>query len=271
MIRRISFLTAGALLCALVSATSASALEAPCALIPKAKCFGVESASASLSTTQAGAHPDATVSFGIRQDPESVPTNFGLYNAYAPTRKLRIELPPGLIGNPNVMGTPQQCMVAELQSWQSGGGCPNGSQIGIATLFVYGFTQPFVEPVYMMAPPGGDVVARLGMIAGIYPTYIDLRVRSESDYGLSAEVAEAPAAAGLIRAETTIWGVPAASAHDNERCTAGDAFLGCQISRRPSSRIATASLHDEPDPLRGGPPDRRQRLQLGGTPRARSR
>ena len=28
----------------------------------------------------------------------------------------------------------------------------------------------------MMAPPGGDVVARIGTIAGVFPTFIDFRV-----------------------------------------------------------------------------------------------
>ena len=87
--------------------------EAPCELL-QYRCFGIESVSATLSTTQAGAHPDLTFSFDIAKDPESKPNAAGLHDPYAATRDMRFELPPGLIGNPNVMGVPQQCTLAEL-------------------------------------------------------------------------------------------------------------------------------------------------------------
>jgi hypothetical protein len=128
--------------------------------------------------------------------------------------------------------------VRELLSFnQPGGGCPNGSQVGVSTILGYELSQEFHEPLYMMRPPGGDVVARLGTVAGIYPTFIDIRVRSESDYGLVAEVRDATAAARLERLETTLWGVPAAPSHDTERCTVAEAFKGCLVSppRPPGS------------------------------------
>jgi hypothetical protein len=220
-----------------ISAVSMLALPAGAAASPQE--FGIESAGVSLSTSQAGAHPDLTLSVDVKQDPASEPNAFGLKDSFAPTRHFRFEAPPGLIGNPNVLGTSQQCTVQELTTFnEPGGGCPNGSQIGRATIVAYGLQQKFVEPVYMMVPPGGDVVARLGTIAGIFPTFINLRVRSESDYGLTAEVRDATSQAKLVQLETTLWGVPAASSHDTERCTAQEAFNGCVTSesRPPGSR-----------------------------------
>jgi hypothetical protein len=189
--------------------------------------FGLEAVEASLSTTQAGAHPDFTFAFEVKQDPSTSENAFGLKDSYAATRNIRFELPPGLVGDPNVLGLPQQCTAQGLATWGSGGGCPNGSQVGVTKIFAYELLRTFTEPVYMMVPPGGDVVARLGFVAGLYPTFVDLRVRSESDYGLVADVTNASAEARLIRAETTTWGVPADASHDAQRCTPKEAFSGC--------------------------------------------
>ncbi len=191
MIRRATLLAISAL-AALAFAASADAAEPPCELTPRSKCFGVESLEAALSTAQAGAHPDLHFTFEISKDPKSQPNAFGLKNAYAPTRDVRIELPPGLIGDPNVLGVPQQCTVEELATFnQAGGGCPNGSQVGLTNVFAYQLRDTFLEPIYMMQPPGGDVVARLGFIAGIFPVYIDATLRSEDDYGLDLEITDA--------------------------------------------------------------------------------
>jgi len=225
------------LLCALAAPARAAD---PCELEPQAKCFGVESLEASLSTTQAGAHPDVSFGFEIAEDPESEPNSFGLKDAYAPTRNVRIELPPGLIADPNLMGVPQQCTVAEIASvLQPGGGCPNGSQVGVVDIYGYELNTVFHEPVYMMVPPGGDVVARLGFIAGAAQTFVNVKVRSEGDYGVSAEIVDAPSLVKVVKAENTVWGIPADPSHDTERCTPKEVFTsGCKTSpsRPPGSR-----------------------------------
>ena len=247
MIGRAALLaTATLALLAIAAPAPAAAAGEECELDPITRCFGLESVVASLSSsqpgvapTQAGAHPNLSFTFDIKKNPESAPNVFGLKDGYATTRNVRIELPPGLIGDPNALGAPQQCTVEGLSTFNtSDGGCPNGSQIGTSKIFAYDLDATFPEPVYMMVPPGGDVVARVGLIAGVFPTFIDFKVRSESDYGLTAEITDAPAAARLIRAETTTWGVPAAHAHDNERCTAIEALNGCVTSpsRPPGSR-----------------------------------
>ncbi len=237
MIHRAAVLAAVAL-GALTLAAGAQGAEAPCELTPKYRCFGLESVSAALSTTQAGGHPDLTFSFDIAKDPESKPNLAGLKDPYAATRDVRFELPPGLIGNPNVLGVPQQCTLAELFSWEEeDGGCPNGSQVGTSKVSLN--EGGFTEPVYMMAPPGGDVVARVAIVAAFYPTFIDFTVRSDSDYGLTAEIVNASPVARLSRVETTTWGVPADPGHDTERCTPREvAHSNCvnSLPRPPGSR-----------------------------------
>jgi hypothetical protein len=69
-----------------------------------------------------------------------------------------------------------------------------------------------------MTPPSGDIVARFGFYAVGYPIFINIRV-DPVDLGLIAAIEGAPSAASLREAKTTLWGVPAAPGHDNERMT----------------------------------------------------
>jgi hypothetical protein len=227
MIRRSAFLLSAALAVFLLAAASASAEAENCNTEPRPECFGIESVSVSPSTTQAGAHPDLEFDVAVKQNSKSAENVFGLHNSYAAVRNIRFEVPPGLIGDPNVIGSVQQCSAQQLVSYaEPGGGCPNGSQIGVSSINAYELLQEFHEPVYMMKPPGGDVAARVGLIAGLYPMFLDFHVRSESDYALISEVINAPAAARVIKLETSLWGVPAAKEHDTERCTPAEALGG---------------------------------------------
>lgn len=225
MIPRTLLLVASFVATFLFAAPAIGAEAQNCEKEPRPACFGIESVGVSLSTTEAGAHPDFGLDVAVKQNPKS-PTNvFGLHNSYAATQNIRFNLPPGLIGDPNAVGAVQQCSVQQLASFaEPGGGCPNGSQIGVTKVIAYELEQEFHEPVYMMVPPGGDVVARVGTIAGIFPTFIDFRLRSGSDYGITGEVTNAPALARLVELESSLWGVPAAPAHDTERCTPKEVF-----------------------------------------------
>jgi hypothetical protein len=253
MIRRATLLLAAVLAVLLLAAASASAQAENCDTEPRPECFGIEAVSVTPSTTQAGAHPDLEFDVAVKQNPSS-PTNvFELHDSYAATRDIRFVVPPGLIGDPNVIGSVQQCSAQQLVSWtEAGGGCPNGSQIGISKINAYDLTAEFHEPVYMMKPPGGDVAARVGLIAGIYPTFLDFRVRSDSDYSLVSEVVNAPAAARLVKLETTLWGVPAAETHDKERCTPKEVFANCTSS--PSRPPGGNELPFFTNPTRCGAP-----------------
>jgi len=241
MIRRTVLLAMAALALLLPTVPALGAEAENCEKDPRPACFGIESVQVTLSTPQAGAHPDLGLNVAVKQNPSS-PTNvFGLHNSYGATRNIRFDVPPGLVGDPNAIGPVQQCSAEQLISSTEGGGCPNGSQIGVSTIVAYDLTAEFHEPVYMMQPPGGDVVARVGLMAGIFPTFIDFRVRSESDYGITSEVTNAPTAARLVKIESTFWGVPASSVHDKERCTPAEVFAkGCvsSASRPPGGNEA---------------------------------
>jgi hypothetical protein len=253
MIRHTTLLVAGLLALAVIL-PSAAAADEECTLLPRASCFGLESLEASLSTTQAGAHPNLTFVSDVEQDPLSEPNETGLHDAYAPLRDTRVELPPGLIGDPSVLGAPQLCTAEKMILLE----CPNGAQVGIVRVFSYEVEGSIKAPLYMMQPPGGDVAARLGFSPGIGAIYIDAKLRSDSDYGLTFEALDAPTIVKVVKLETTVWGVPADPSHNTERCTQKEVIEGCKVSpsRPPGSRplpfITNPTLCGEPLEMRVG-------------------
>jgi hypothetical protein len=181
------------------------------AVIDPAK-YAVESASAALTTTQAGAHADMTIAFELSSN-ENKP--------YAYTRDLDVHLPPGVIGNPQAI---PRCSTLQFGA-STGNTCPINTQVGAVELTLGGGTPgSFIEPLYNLEPPAGsDIVARFGLYAAIYPAIVNVRV-DPHDYSLVASVEGASAAAGLISAKTTIWGVPADPHHDEFRITPKEAL-----------------------------------------------
>jgi hypothetical protein len=223
--KRLMMLFVAFVLAALVLAAPAGAEAENCETDPRPECYGIASVGVGLSTTQAGAHPDFTLDIEAKQNPKSPENVFKLHDSYAASRDGRFNIPPGLIGDPNSIGPTQLCSAQQLVSYNvPGGGCPNASQIGVSNITAYELKQEFHEPVYMMQPPGGDIVARAGIIGGLYPIFIDFRIRSESDYGTTAEISNAPAVARVLKLESTFWGVPVAAAHNTERCTPAEVF-----------------------------------------------
>lgn len=177
--------------------------------------FAIESVSATLSDKQAGKHADMTIAVKLTRDGNS---------PYAKARDIKIELPPGVIGNPQAV---PHCTTEQLGEDLETSACPFDSQVGTSLVrTVQPVTGVFAEPVYNMVPPKGtDIVARLGFIAVGWPAFINIRV-DPVDYSLIATAEGLPSASGLSEATTTIWGVPSASAHDEERITPYEAVHG---------------------------------------------
>jgi len=183
--------------------------------------YGFQEVGASESTPQAGAHPDFTTSFVLKQHegPLGPAVN-------ATPKDISIELPPGLIGNPNAV---PQCSTAEF----FGLACSADSQVGVTALLIERFGGGiFHAPVFNMKPPGRDVVARLGFLALFNPVIVDISVRSGGDYGITASVINANDQLGLLSASTTLWGVPADPSHDTERVLEYEAIF-CGGSGEP--------------------------------------
>ena len=201
----------------LATALAATALALSLAAAPASADpseFGLQSVAASLSTNKAGDHPDFTTTFQLKLDGEGKP--------FARTRDIYIDLPPGLIGNTTVV---EKCTATQFQAT----GCPQDSQVGVASVDVLDLAPNLLEPVFMMKPTNPNVLARFGIVAGLFPTYVNVELRSSgpgADYGATAKVEGAPAQGALLRAATTIWGIPASHAHDKERLTVEEAGQG---------------------------------------------
>lgn len=174
--------------------------------------YGIDSVGGSLTTSQAGAHADFTSDITLKTEGFELP---------ALTRDVTVELPQGLLANPNAVPkcSAAQFVGTDVEDKSNTTGCPQDSQVGITHIVFsneHEGTADFVEPVFNLAPRKGEP-ARLGFIALQYPILIDTELRP--DYGITAMVKGADTLATLYKTETTLWGVPADESHDGERMT----------------------------------------------------
>ncbi|HEX9966305.1 MAG TPA: hypothetical protein VGB06_00010 [Solirubrobacterales bacterium] len=208
--KRFTALLTATMIFAAIHATAASAAEF--------EKFGIASASAELSTDKAGAHPDFTTNIEFNTNPSSESDSRGLKKPYANVKSIKVILPPGLLGNLNAVDTCSTVTFATALVTEDAG-CPLSSQVGIAVLQLWSFENAFTVSIYNLETSGADSVARLGFYVTAVPAFIDARVRSDGDYGVTAEVTGISSLVPLHSAKTTLWGVPAASSHDTERLT----------------------------------------------------
>lgn len=140
-------------------------------------------------------------------------------------RSISGELPQGLVVNPSAA---QKCTEAELESVA----CPGASQVGTITpvLSIFGgFPMLPLLPLYSMeAPPGSPAVLGFEVVQGVFIHLIG-RVRSDGDYGLSADAQNITAKVGLIGADVTLWGNPADDSHRFVRGSCYEKGSECNI------------------------------------------
>jgi hypothetical protein len=192
--------------------------------------FGVESFESSVVSesgtraTQAGLHPYAmTTSVVFDHIVTGVEEERVRVRTYGDPRDIEVNLPQGVIIDPHA--TESRCTEAELESPEGPDSCPNAAATGVFSIYLDG-TEVLEEPVYNMVPPTG-VPAELGINAtGIgLIMHVGGRVRTGSDYGLSADISEIPDEHPIYGVKLTLWGNPSAASHDQERglCADGEA------------------------------------------------
>lgn len=176
--------------------------------------------------TQAGSHPfELTTSLAfnvgaIEHTAEQQPSE-GILPGPLPftagdMKDLNVALPPGVVGNPNAVPQCSQAQFAEPA--QPLHGCPLDTQVGTVTITINNSNAHFeVKAVYNVTPPPGQP-AELGFTFGNnFHIPIFFHVRSEGDYGLTAQLANVTEADPVRGAMLTIWGVPADTRHDRFR------------------------------------------------------
>jgi len=140
-------------------------------------------------------------------------------------RKVEIELPPGLAGNPTSI---KSCTIQEFNTLHGVfsttrnfnaflNDCPDGSAVGMVMLQgLEGAGALIPTPIYNLVPPKG-MPAQLGFQIVGAPVYIDTKVRSADDYGFTGIVRDITQAKRVTAARTVIWGTPADASHDTMR------------------------------------------------------
>jgi uncharacterized repeat protein (TIGR01451 family) len=196
-------------------ALSPAVMHTPTVISPQAASFGIAAGGATnaLSSVQAGAHPDLSVSIAWNTESLSGSTVGNVKNT-------RYVLPAGFAGD--LVDTPV-CQASEFLAEK----CALPTQVGITTVTLHQANNeeiPHLEAVYNLAPEPGEV-AKIGfnVIKEIH-IEADVAVRpggGQGEYGLQTTFYNIPAGSlsELDNDEITIWGVPAAKIHDPLRCS----------------------------------------------------
>ena len=152
---------------------------------------------------QAGSHPyEYKVSFALNHNASG--------NLEGVLRDLVVELPPGLIGDPQAV---PRCSGALFEGLEPS--CPANTQIGIVEVKAEGFPTVFTD-VFNLVPPNG-VVASIGTSIFSVNSFQEASVRSGSDFGVNISDITLPTNVKIQSVTERIWGIPPDPAHDHER------------------------------------------------------
>jgi hypothetical protein len=177
--------------------------------------------SADVSTTQAGAHPDATTSFNLTL----APTFAEQAEHGAMLKGSVVDLPPGVVGNPEAV---QKCTTDQLAT-SSFTDCPFASQVGVVTVrgrFADGSPDPdnfVIVPLYAVRPSVDQLAVFAFKVQGTTVTLV-ATVRP-SDFGVRLTTRNALQIVPISGVTVTVWGVPADPVHDLQRCRAIGSIL----------------------------------------------
>jgi hypothetical protein len=175
-------------------------------------------------------------------------------------KDVRLELPPGLVGNPDA--TPKctyQEFIRQVKGGAEGGQCPNETAVGVATFYIQKGVTPEAREtavassssVYNLVPPTG-VAAEFGYVgAETTPVLLEESVRSGKDYGVTTTVPNVNTKVNVFASKVTIWGVPAESSHDDWRGSCVKTLGGGTAPVAEHFGLSEASEEDEVEgPLR---------------------
>jgi hypothetical protein len=132
-----------------------------------------------------------------------------------------VDLPPGLVGNPNA--TPTKCTLKQMDATAEKLGesavpgyepCPVESVIGELEIEFGGAEKIFNirEPIYNLVPPHG-VAAQIGSHFLIPNVFINVGVHAGGDYPVQAEALQAPVVEPVIATRMDVFGVVGSGAN----------------------------------------------------------
>jgi hypothetical protein len=165
--------------------------------------------------TQAGSHPDSTLSMVFARDPSTGAGGPTPGRLPADTDNIVVSLPPGFVGNPASL---PKCTQEQFR--ENNTQCPPKTQVGIVTLNLKsdidaGHPWEETAPVYNLEPRPGRT-AELGIpdIVSYTAARVTAKARTNGDFGVTAFTGQIPATLPLYSQTITLWGVPWAAEHD---------------------------------------------------------
>jgi hypothetical protein len=186
------------------------------------------------SVTQASSHPyQFTTSFAVNSKATPPGSEADFVPAGGDVKDVEVDLPPGLIGNPTAIS---RCTAQQFNTLTQSGGehtvnaCPDGSVVGFVTVRqIEGEGAIAPVPLYNLVPTRG-MPAQLGFQVFSAPFYIDTKLRTGSDYGVTATVRNASEVRRITAALVTIWGDPVDQIHDPLRGSCLNGIEGSPFS-----------------------------------------
>jgi hypothetical protein len=171
---------------------------------------------------QAGSHPyEYTLDFALNHNSSG--------NLEGTLRDLIVELPPGLVGNPQAVpqcpGTVFEGLVPQ---------CPGDTQVGLVEVKAENQPVAFAS-VYNLAPSKGSA-ATIGVSFFSVNGFQEASVRGGSDFGVDISDITLPTNIKIQSVSERIWGTPPDLGHDHERecrSTEGARINGCSSDAAP--------------------------------------
>jgi hypothetical protein len=203
-----------------------------------------------LPVSGADSHPyQYTTSFSVNTITEAPGSGHPVVAAEGNLREIEVTLPPGLVGNPTAV---ERCTAQQFNTNLGEAGanlCPDGSAVGLAAvqqLEGTGRGGDFMVPIYNLVPPRG-MPAQFGFRVIEAPIYINTRLRSDGDYGITAYLENVTEAQRVTASMITIWGVPWDESHDTQRGFCGEAKKGsCPVAEPPRPFLRLPSSCENP-------------------------
>jgi uncharacterized repeat protein (TIGR01451 family) len=133
-------------------------------------------------------------------------------------RDLEIDLPPGFIANANAAG---ECAAADFTF----GKCPPSTQVGRIDLRTFPILAPYPEQsfgdittgIFNLSHPRGAIGDLAFAIAG-NAVHLNASLDPGNHYAIRIRVPDINEIRPVFAQRLTLWGVPADSSHDSERC-----------------------------------------------------
>ncbi len=196
--------------------------------LPGEKGFAVSAvADGGGAATQAGSHPyklDIGIGLRLGGEFENQP---GVPFPDGDLRNLRIQMPPGLLlnpeANPTVAGSCKAAMFhtprdSPFEASASGENCPRDSQVGTVEVLTSAGGAVRRFGVFKLEPAPG-VPAQLGFAPFGAHIVLDVELREEGNgsYPLTLSATDLPQGLDVRGLDLSLWGVPRGASHNGER------------------------------------------------------